>query len=290
MAPNLLRDTDPNVYDCGWSGEAALDLQWAHAIAPKAKLVLVEAVSSAMKDVLAAVDKASRIAATAGGGIVSMSWSFDEFGGNASTRSGGERGDDSHFQHSTVLYFAASGDQGGRVTYPSASSLVVSVGGTQVLRDANNKILIEEGWSSTGGVNSNFEPRPTFQLNVENITDAGRATPDIAGPAGLDTTGANGSPVYAGTVCQPYVGGWYSVGGTSLATPIIAAAASFSYPHGGDTTALLERIYGERKINSAVRDITVGQAGANVATRGYDKVTGVGVPASDRFAKAPTNP
>jgi kumamolisin len=279
----ILKDTDPRVPDCGWSGEAALDLQWAHAIAPSAKLTLVEAVSSRKIDIFAAVDKAIEIAEKQGGGTVSMSWSFDEFKG--------ETDYDSHFlQHETVLFFAASGDLGGRVVYPSASPFVVSVGGTSVVRDANGTIVVEQGWDSSGGGNSNFEPRPSFQNQVENISDAGRVTPDIAGPAGLDEAGINGSPVWAGTVCGPYTPGWYSVGGTSLATPIVAAAATVALPKGGSTTALLQNIYDARKTPTSIRDITVGQAGGNLAKPGYDKVTGVGVPSSINFAIATAHP
>lgn len=281
MAPGILADTDPSVPDCGWSGEAALDLQWGHAIAPQAKLVLIQAVSSKMSDMLAAVDKASEMAERGGGGIVSLSWSYDEFQE--------EKAADSHFAHDTVLYFAASGDNGGVVQYPSTSPSVVSVGGTDVIRDANNKVVTEEGWSSSGGGNSRFEARPNFQQQVENVGDAGRATPDIAGPAGLDVEGNNGSPVFAGTVCAQYTPGWYLAGGTSLATPIIAAAVSFS-EKAGKTPDLLKNIYAERARPTAIRDITVGSAGANLARTGYDRVTGVGVPANLGFARplAPT--
>jgi hypothetical protein len=75
------------------------------------------------------------------------------------------------------------------------------------------------------------------------------------------------------------------VGGTSLATPIVAAAANLSYPKGGKTITILQNIYKQRTNKLAVRDITAGQAGTNIAMPGYDKVTGVGVPASTQFVK-----
>ena len=115
-------------------------------------------------------------------------------------------------------------------------------------------------------------------------------TPDIAGPAGIDLKLDNGSPLYAGTICGSNGPGWYAVGGTSLATPIIAAAANLSFPNGGKTSALLENIYAERKAPGAVRDITFGRAGNNFAKQYYDAVTGVGVPASLQFALAPAKP
>jgi hypothetical protein len=133
-----LPDTDPRIAaDCGWAVEAALDLQWAHAIAPQAKLVLVEAASKSAVDLFQGVDLATRIAEQAGGGVVSMSWSFEEVKNELEF--------DSHFlNHDTVLYFAASGDHGGTVEYPSASPFVISVGGTEVARSNGNVVQAEE--------------------------------------------------------------------------------------------------------------------------------------------------
>jgi subtilase family serine protease len=280
-----LTDTDPRNPDCGWAVESAIDLQWAHAIAPLAKLVLVEAASHGATDLFLAVDKATSIAENAGGGIVSLSWSFDEFDGEGQY--------DSHFTgHNNVLYFAASGDQGGLVEYPSASRSVISVGGTQLIRDADNTIQTEVGWSSSGGGPSRFESKPVFQNSpLENVTATeGRVTPDIAGPAGLDYALANGSPIFAGTVCSPYSAGWFAAGGTSLATPILAAATSLSFPKGAKPSDVLANIYAQRKNINAVKDITAGQAGANLAAVGFDPVTGVGVPKGLQFALPISNP
>lgn len=272
-----LPDTDPRVSDCGWSVESALDLQWAHAIARNAHLVLVEAASSDVKDLFAAIDTATLIAEQAGGGIVSLSWSIKEFDGEAAY--------DQHFiSHDHVLYFGASGDQGGVVEYPAASPFVIAVGGTMVARDQTNAIVSEVGWDLSGGGTSGKELRPSLQNILENISSTtGRAAPDIAGPAGIDRNLDNGSPLFAGTVCSQKVAGWYAVGGTSLATPIIAAAAALSLPKGASTAALLANIYAQRKNPANVKDIVSGQAGSNFAKQWYDTVTGVGVPASINF-------
>jgi hypothetical protein len=279
-----LPDTDPRVSDCGWSIESALDLQWAHAISPRSKLILVEAATSSADDLFQAVKTASAVAESAGGGVVSLSWSFAEVEDEAKY--------DILFQHDTVLYLAASGDQGGVVEYPAASPFVISVGGTKVTRDSNNKVLSEVGWDYSGGGFSIPEIRPPFQNppleNVDGTT--GRVTPDIAGPAGIDRLLDNGSPMYAGTTCNGAPPGWYAVGGTSLATPIIAAAASLDFPRGGKTETVLGNIYAERKIAVAIRDITFGRAGNNFVKTGYDAVTGVGVPASLQFALPPSGP
>src|SRR5260370_824006 len=111
--------------NCGWSQEAALDIEWAHAMAPNAKIVLVEAATNSFVDLFAAVDVAtSQVLATGGRGEVSMSWGGGEFSTEASN--------DSHFQHDAVVYFAASGDTGGANIYPSVSPFVVSSGSTRL--------------------------------------------------------------------------------------------------------------------------------------------------------------
>lgn len=267
-------DTDPSVSDCGWSGEGAIDLQWAHAIAPRSTLIYVEAASSSIDDLFAAVKTASAEVVAAGGGSVSLSWSTDEFQG--------ETNYDSAFTNGLV-YFASSGDVGGVVTYPAASANAVSVGGTDVVRDANHNVVTEEGWSQSGGGTSMYEHRPPYQAAVGDSTSANRMVPDIAGPAGLDLSD-NGSPVYAGTVCSPYSPGWYKVGGTSLATPIVAAYATQTGKSKNSTDDEAKAIYGNRNIALRIRDITSGgPAGANLAVPGYDKVTGVGVPAGVKF-------
>ena len=59
----------------GWSVETALDVEWAHAIAPKANILLVEAHSSSIGDLMSAVDYARN---QPGVTAVSMSWGIDE--------------------------------------------------------------------------------------------------------------------------------------------------------------------------------------------------------------------
>jgi len=105
----------------GWELEAALDLEWAHAMAPDAKLFLVEARSNSFSDLLAAERVAGNLVASAGGGEVSNSWGGDEFATETSF--------DSTFTAPGVVYFASSGDQPG-VQYPAASPNVVAAGGT----------------------------------------------------------------------------------------------------------------------------------------------------------------
>src|SRR5207245_4584002 len=107
--------------NCGWAQEAALDIEWAHAMAPNAKIVLVEAASNSFADLYQAVDIASGIVNAQ---EVSMSWGGSE--------TSGEAGNDSHFTQGGIVYFAASGDTGGQTIYPGVSPNVVSAGGTRI--------------------------------------------------------------------------------------------------------------------------------------------------------------
>ena len=103
--------------DAGWALEISLDIQWAHAIAPGAKILLVEASSNSFANLLAAEDYAKAHAQ-----YVSNSWGGSEFSGESSY--------DSHFAQSGVSFFVSSGDSGLPAQYPSASPNVISVGGT----------------------------------------------------------------------------------------------------------------------------------------------------------------
>ena len=112
-----------------WNVEEALDIEWAHAMAPSAKIYLVEAASSSYSALLTAVSVASKLVAAAGGGEVSMSWGGSEFSSETSY--------DSYFKQSGVVYFAAAGDSPG-VIWPATSPNVVSAGGTSISRAPAN--------------------------------------------------------------------------------------------------------------------------------------------------------
>ena len=142
----------------GWISEIALDVEWSHAIAPKANILLVEANSSSNSDLFQAVRTAAR---TPGVVAVSMSWAGGESSGETGT-------DASTFVtpagHAGVTFFASSGDTGAPAVYPSASPNVVSVGGTTLITPAWNKIkAIQPGRriaSTDAGSNLSHAPAP----------------------------------------------------------------------------------------------------------------------------------
>src|ERR1035438_7394478 len=145
--------TKPPVYS-DWIVEEALDLEWAHAMAPQAKIYLVESQQVNTDPTWSAVALAARLVAAAGGGVVSMSWGDPEVSQ--------ELGWDTHFTNKKVVFFAASGDSGlGVSIYPGASPNVVSVGGTHFNRDGKGNFVNEVYYNGGGGGNlSPYEPRP----------------------------------------------------------------------------------------------------------------------------------
>lgn len=239
--------------DAGWALEISLDVQWAHAIAPGAHILLVEASTNSFTNLMAAEDYASTHAS-----FVSNSWGGNEFSGESSY--------DGHFSRSGVSFFASSGDAGLPAQYPSASPNLVSVGGTTLALDGGGNLISETGWSSGGGGCSQYEAANPAQSSFSEYGQVGcagmRATPDVS----LDADPASGVSVYDS---QGYQGqkGWFVVGGTSASSPMWAARAA-------DAATVVDAGYVYAS-NITFRDITVGNNGAPCLV-GYDLCTGRG--------------
>ena len=222
-----------------WEIEEALDIEWAHAIAPGASIILVEATSDSNSDLFTAVATAASLH---GVSAVSMSWGVDEYSG--------ENSQDSTFVtpsgHQGVTFLAASGDNGGfsytaqglptttpGILYPAASPNVVAVGGTSLLLNADDTYNSETAWSGSGGGTSLDETRPTYQQGVQ--TTSHRTIPDVSFDADPNT----GVAVYDSYNDVDHSGPWIEVGGTSLAAPawagVIAIANQGRVLAGGST-------------------------------------------------------
>ena len=210
--PNLsVADQAGTRTDAVWASEETLDVEWSHAIAPGAAILVVEAPSDSLGDLITAVDLARN---TPGVATVSMSWGFGE--------TAGETALDSHFQtpagHQGITFVAASGDDGAAngPEYPSSSPRVLAVGGTTLSTDGSGNYVGESTWSGSGGGYSPYEPEPAYQASVQ--TTRHRSTPDVAFLADP----YSGVEVYE-TPPGGSVGSWLTVGGTSLGTPAWAA-------------------------------------------------------------------
>jgi hypothetical protein len=248
--------------DSGWGLEAALDIQWAHAMAPQAKIYLVEAASNSFGDLLTAVNIASNLVAAAGRGEVSMSWGGSEFAL--------QKLYDGYFTKSGVVYIAAAGDSAGTI-WPSASPNVVSAGGTTNSRDANGNLQAQLAWSSTGGGPSKYESRPSYQSAISQIVGSKRGTPDVPAVADPNT----GVWVYN----VPYCSGWCIVGGTSVASPVWAGIINAAGQFAQSSQAELSTIYGNLGKAANFSDIAQGSCGPHqgyLAGKGWDFCTGGG--------------
>jgi subtilase family serine protease len=195
--------------DSGWALEESMDVEWAHATAPGASILVVEAAPSysqtqELQNLLSAVNQAR---STAGVVAVSMSWGFNEMQNESSF--------DAYFTtptgHQGVTFIAASGDNG-IVDYPSASPNVLSVGGTTLNLASAGAYSSESAWVSGGGGYSAVEKEPSYQGTVQ--TSGARSTPDVAFDADPNT----GVLVYS-TAPGATSGSWQVVGGTSLGAP-----------------------------------------------------------------------
>ena len=228
-------------------------------MAPQAKIYLVESQQVNTDPTWSAVALAAKLVAAAGGGVVSMSWGDPEVSQ--------ELGWDSHFTNKKAVFFAASGDSGlGVSIYPGASPNVVSVGGTYFNRDGKGNFVNEVYYNGGGGGDlSPYEPRPSYQNVVSGVVGTHRGYPDVA------------SDFCCAAI---YVqGGWYSVGGTSWASPTFAGIVNAAGHKAKGSLAELTMMYNELANPTAYAadffDITQGNS---LCIVGFDECVGIGSP------------
>ena len=262
--------------NAGWVLEESLDIEWAHAEAPAAKIVLVEAATNSNSNLFGAIVAANNL----GANVVSMSWGGGESSGETST--------DSDFTHAGTFYTASSGDSGHGVIYPSASPNVIAVGGTTLngCSGTTCHFTSETAWSGSGGGVSGVEALPGYQSSytgpvfgassISALSGGKRGVPDVSFEANPNT----GVSVFDSTADSGQ-SGWFTIGGTSVGAPnwagILAAAAA------AGSTALqgLSHIY-SGGFSTNLRDVASGTNGTCgtdcTAGTGYDLVTGLGSP------------
>jgi len=275
----------------GWEMEESLDIEYAHAMAPNATLYLVEAQSNANTDLFTAVEMgiwliqcgqvtqcpAATTAKPYGKGEISMSWGESEFAGETAL--------DASFSASAtagVVFFASAGDAPGTI-FPCVSPNVVCAGGTSTRRSLATGALIQEiAWSDAGGGLSTYEPIPSYQTSnaaVKAIVGTHRGTPDLSAVAN-PYTGVwvyDSFPQYG----QFFSSSWWIVGGTSVASPLLAGIVNNAGTFNASSTAELTEIYKNLGVAADFNDITAGACNyymSSAAVAGYDLCTGVGSP------------
>lgn len=269
--------TTPVVND-GWNAEAALDVQWAHAIAPLAKIVLIEAPTNNWADTSGAIQFAAKLA---GISAVSMSFGVPEW---SSAPSYGA------MMTGSATWVASAGDNGRQVNFPASSKNVLAVGGTYL---GNVSPRAESAWAGSGGGLSAYETMPTWQSTVTipgNAAVASGAT-RIKPKRGVPDVAYNASGNSA--VYVMHNGAWYGASGTSAGAPQWAATVALinavrgslgKAPFSG--TGFQKALYGMSAGSNYIvnfMDVTSGSNGVApcttcTASTGYDLVTGLGTP------------
>jgi hypothetical protein len=265
----------PTQQNDGWADETSLDVEWAHALAPAASILLVETNTNAFTDLFTGVKFADK---QAGVSVVSMSFGGPEFTG--------ENTFDSTFitpaGHGGVTFVVSSGDDGAPGEYPAYSPNVLAVGGTSLNLNAAGAYASETGWGSgaanqegSGGGQSVMELEPSYQLGVQHSTR--RQNPDVSFDANPNT----GVPIYDTHGISGQTG-WFQFGGTSFAAPSWAALLAIA--NQGRALAHKASLLNQQAMGTLYalpeadfHDITVGNNGFP-AKVGYDLVTGRGSP------------
>jgi subtilase family serine protease len=255
--------------DPDWGLEMSMDVEWIHAVAPQASIVLVESAEGDFSSLFQAVDAAAQLKPDA----ISMSWGI-----------GGEFLDETYYDHFCQLAdsvcVVSTGDAGHPGSYPAYNPATVAVGGTTLNLTSDGTVTSETAWSDSGGGQSYVEPTPAYQASV---APGGRGIPDVS----YDANPATGVAVYDSFAYQGQ-SGWFQVGGTSLGAPSWAAILA--------ATDQLRDTAGEPRLTSAgdaaqqaiyasaggLGQILTGSNGSCptmcTAGPGYNFVTGLGSP------------
>lgn len=262
-------------YESGWATEMALDVQWAHATAPLARIVLIEAPDPSVNSLLGAV----RVANAMRPGAVSMSFGAAEGSYTAQV--------DALFTAPGMTYLAATGDWGTGVFWPSVSPNVLAVGGT-TLNWSGAGARSEVAWSGTGGGMSAYTARPPYQTAaVPGLgTPLRRTLADVA----FNADPATGQYVAVMAPGSSTVN-WISAGGTSLSTPqwagLVAVANALRAQAAKPTLAGSHGVLYQQigavpgSYAAAFADVVLGSNGSCslcTAKAGHDSLTGLGTP------------
>ena len=312
---------DPNNSDMvGWAFETSLDVEWAHAMAPDASIVLMTSPVSETQGVQGMFEflYLEKYAVSQNlGKIVSQSWGTTE---NTLFTPGGRQilnqFNDFYKEASMeegVTFFASAGDAGtgnpdinGNIYsfptagFPASSPYVTAVGGTSLYATTTGTYQSETVWDevaksggATGGGISQYFPEPSYQQkNLPNSVQK-----KLKGYRGLPDISWNADPYTSILVYISFLlkgTGYYFIGGTSEGSPqwagVIADINQLADHPLGFINSALYSIGHSSKYASNFHDITVGNNGYNGvpgynATPGWDLATSWGSPKVAILAK-----
>jgi subtilase family serine protease len=299
----------------GWAQEIATDVEVAHGVCQSCRIVLVEANSNSNASLYAGEQTAAGLGVTE----ISNSWGGQE-----------PNADNSAFNHPGIVITASSGDYGyldwfssepaQAANYPASSPHVVSVGGTRLTLNAAKTWESETVWNDGGESNGKLEGAgasgggcsgrfgaPAWQLALPNWSAVGCGTTRAVADISADGDPYSGVAVYDSTESPNGEKGWAAIGGTSVASPIIAATFALAGGSQGvaypaqllyenlqqDPASLHDVVSGSNgeclkkfKKNSGVSGCTSEEEAARscaaqpicLAGSGYDGPSGVGTP------------
>lgn len=292
-----------NANRIGWAAETTLDVEWAHVMAPGAKILLVETPTSENEGTTGfpqIVTAEKYVLNHHLGQVISQSFAATEQTFPSRTSLLGLRGAYLLAARDHVTVLGASGDEGATsfrsnmtdlyttraVSWPATDPLVTAVGGTRLYLRANGtRRTADTAWSGSGGGRSLFFARPSYQYGVRAITGAKRGVPDVS----LDAACASPVAVYGS-----YGGGggpWSTVCGTSVATPLLAGLVALAAQVAGHKLGPINRALYKMAAahDRGIVDVRNGnntqvffQNGVQYTVRGfaaragYDLVSGVG--------------
>jgi subtilase family serine protease len=282
-----------------WAEETTLDVEWAHAMAPQANILLVETPTNETIGTAGfpqIVKAEEYVIEHKLGDVISQSFGAAEQTFPNATSIMNLRGAYTLAAKNNVTVLASSGDQGSTsasnaagttfftkpvVNWPASDPLVTGVGGTQLhLNQAGQRTAPDNVWNDTallgqpaaggGGVSSVFS-RPGFQSSVASVVGAHRGVPDVALSAAVD-----------GAAIIYFSGSYAIVGGTSWASPTFAGIVAIADEVAGhDLGDLNPALYTLGSGSPGLPDITAGnntvsftQGGKSYTVKGYTAVKG----------------
>ncbi len=234
-----------------WAMEVSLDIETAHAICQNCRILLVEAENENFQ----ALERAELRAVTAGATEISNSWFEEE-----------PAIDSAAFDDPGIVITAAAGDSGylnwglpqekGFVYYPASSPHVVAVGGTQLVLSSVSDTWQNEVWNGDGATGGGCSDHFTAAPWQQTLTDwwavgcgEARAVADVA---------ADADPLSGVAIYDSH---WTTLGGTSLASPLIAASFALAGGARGVPYPARTLYENEIRIPASLQDIESGSNG-----------------------------